>query len=102
MDISVCVQLDSLELGVKQILTIACHNHAEIMVFVMIQSQVIRANVRRVTLDSRAKRTSTIVNHRHVIVVHALMATIHSHANAIQDIQENCAKHRSMNANQVS
>lgn len=81
---------------------IACHSRAEIMAFVMIQLQAIHVNAHLVILDFHAKQTLMIANHHHAIAEHASMVITHFHANAIPDTLENCVKHRSMNANQVS
>ena len=86
---------------VKPISTIACHNRAETMAFAMTQSPAIPANAHPVTLDSRAKQISTTANHHHATEAHASMVTIHSHVNAMQVTPANCAKLKSMNANQV-
>lgn len=102
MDSSVFVRSASVDLVVKQILTIACHNHAETMEFAMIQLPVILVNVHPVILDSRAKRISTIANRHHATEAPVLMEIIHLHVNATQDTPVNFAKHKSMNVNQVS
>lgn len=102
MALNVYVRLDLLDRVAKRISMIVCRNHVEIMAFAMIQSQATHANAHLVTLDSRAKRISTIANRHHAIEEHASMVTIPLHANVIQDILANSAKFKSMNANQVS
>lgn len=99
---NVFARLDLMVPVVKRISTIACHNRAETMAFAMTQLPAIPANAHPVTLDFRAKQISTTVNHHHATEVHASMATIHSHVNAMQVTPVNCAKLKSMNANQVS
>lgn len=96
------VRLDLLDRVAKRISMIVCHNRVEIMAFVMIRSLATLANAHLVTLDSLAKLILTIANRHHAIGEHASMVTIPSHANVIQDILANCAKFKSMNANQVS
>lgn len=56
MVLNVFARSDSMDLDVKPILTIVCHNLAEIMVYAMIRLPASIANVHLVTPDFHAKQ----------------------------------------------